>query len=663
MTSAWVILGHWTVSSTVQTGVMVGVLALVTTLAGRHFAPRWTAVLWLLVFVRLVIPWNPVTLVRLSPPVAPPHMASMLSAPSPIAATGHPTAAVVSEGPNPAPLIVEWPLLLGALWALGVVALAGRTAHREWTFRRAIRQSARPLHLGSVPQARMPAVWETTAVDAPAAFGIWRPKILVPIGLRVVLTPGEWQLMLRHELVHIQRRDVLLRWGMELVTIVYWFNPFVWVARHHARQAQELAADDAVLAALAPGDRSQYGHTLLTVAGLIHHPTGSPSAAGMQWPHGSLARRIRRIRQAPRHRLAGLGAATAAMVVGLAAIAMSVRAAPSPMNRAFMAVEHGLRRALPALTHQPGISDVELTGTPQTGRIRVAVALAIDGPEVTEAHLQTLVTAYLHEARAMAPTAVRATFLTRYALTIDVYGGPVDGPVVAWATKPSGAQRVRWIVPRNPLYPKNARGQTYGTNAPTEVITASNAGRAQAMNLNNPALVLVVATNGKTGYAYARQLNGPMPKNPQQAIAMNAQPPRTIPVYAKNGTTVIGTFVVGGAASAPPHVSVVVSTWSMGIGPVSGNSTAADQQQISFSAPLQNVTNHTVYVTDVTVNVSAALQNRVVQSTTRIPVDKRLGPHAVYRITGHVILDTAGMTIEQIRHLVPIQGFTVDTQS
>ncbi len=655
-------LGHWAVSSTLQTGVMVGVLALVTTLAGRHFAPRWTAVLWLLVFVRLVIPWNPVTLVHLSPPGVPPPMAARVSAPSPIVTTGHLTPTVVSPGPHPAPFVVAWPLLLGALWALGVVALAGRTVHREWTFRRAIRQSARLLHLGSAPQARMPAVWETAAVDAPAAFGIWRPKILVPLGLRVVLTPSEWQLMLRHELVHIQHRDVLLRWGMELVAIVYWFNPFVWVARHHVRQAQELAADDVVLAALAPGDRSQYGHTLLTVAGLIHHPTGSPSTAGMQWPRGSLAGRIGRIRQAPRHRLAGLGAATAAVLVGVAAIATGVRAAPPPTSPTALAVEHGLRWALPALRHQPGIGAARLTTAAQAGHLRVVVALALDGNNVAEVHLQTLLQHYLRDARAVSPASVQTTFLTRDALTIRVYGSPRHGPLVAWATKPPGAQTVRWVIPSHPVYPQNARGQTYGTDAPTLVLTAAQAGHVQPANLTTPTLVWVQATNGKSGFAYTQQLNGPMPKNPQQAIAMSNEPPRSIPVYAENGTTVIGQFVVGGAASAPPHVSVVVPTASMSIGPVSGHSASAFQQQVSFSALVQNMTDHAVFVIDVHVLVSAALQHRVAPGATRIPVDKPVGPHDFYRVTGHVVFDTRGMTTDQIRRVAAIQGFTVDSR-
>ncbi|PSR25467.1 MAG: peptidase M56 BlaR1 [Sulfobacillus thermosulfidooxidans] len=91
--------------------------------------------------------------------------------------------------------------------------------------------------------------------------------------------------------------------------------------------------------------------------------------------------------------------------------------------------------------------------------------------------------------------------------------------------------------PNNPAprFPKNVHGQTYGSIA--NVTSMSQ----------YPDLVLVQATNGKVGYVYAHQLDGgPMPKTPQQAIAMNPKGPRIIPVYAVNGMTVIGHFVIGG---------------------------------------------------------------------------------------------------------------------
>jgi len=83
-------------------------------------------------------------------------------------------------------------------------------------------------------------------------------------------------------------------------------------------------------------------------------------------------------------------------------------------------------------------------------------------------------------------------------------------------------------------YKTNASGQTYGSD-----------GGAPGGPLDEPDLVAVQATNGKVGYAYAAQLNGPTPTNPDQAVTENSQPARTIPVYESDGKTQIGAFKVG----------------------------------------------------------------------------------------------------------------------
>lgn len=85
-----------------------------------------------------------------------------------------------------------------------------------------------------------------------------------------------------------------------------------------------------------------------------------------------------------------------------------------------------------------------------------------------------------------------------------------------------------------PVFPKNSRGQTYG---PIGHVTSPK---------QYPNLVLVQATNGRDGYVYSHSLQRPAPKNPQQAVSTNPTRPRIIPVYAQNGTTVIGQFVIGG---------------------------------------------------------------------------------------------------------------------
>jgi hypothetical protein len=112
-----------------------------------------------------------------------------------------------------------------------------------------------------------------------------------------------------------------------------------------------------------------------------------------------------------------------------------------------------------------------------------------------------------------------------------------------------------------------------------------------------------------------------------------------------------------------PQPSVAVSYWSSGIGAVSSSDSSFTKQKLSFSATIWNNTNHTVYVTNVKVNLPSGLQSHVLSGSTLIAVNKSLAPNTTEKITGQFILDTKGMTKEQIVNLGKIQGFTVNTKS
>lgn len=64
---------------------------------------------------------------------------------------------------------------------------------------------------------------------------------------------------------------------------------------------------------------------------------------------------------------------------------------------------------------------------------------------------------------------------------------------------------------------------------------------------DEPDLIAAEATNGKAGYVYATDLEGPEPSSPAEALAQQAAnmgKTRTIPVYEANGRTVIGEFII-----------------------------------------------------------------------------------------------------------------------
>ncbi len=85
-----------------------------------------------------------------------------------------------------------------------------------------------------------------------------------------------------------------------------------------------------------------------------------------------------------------------------------------------------------------------------------------------------------------------------------------------------------------PQYPKNASGETYGsllyaTSPETE-----------------PDLVKAMGVDGTVGYVRITDLNGPQPKTPEEAIALSeaVSGPYTIPLYQKDGKTVIGKYEI-----------------------------------------------------------------------------------------------------------------------
>jgi hypothetical protein len=83
----------------------------------------------------------------------------------------------------------------------------------------------------------------------------------------------------------------------------------------------------------------------------------------------------------------------------------------------------------------------------------------------------------------------------------------------------------------------NESGQTYGV----------------ANAKGTPDLVSVVASNGKLGYIDSRELEGPTPTSPSQALAWQNGPQEDVQllVYESDGKTVIGHFPVRRPALAP----------------------------------------------------------------------------------------------------------------
>lgn len=98
------------------------------------------------------------------------------------------------------------------------------------------------------------------AISTPAVTGLLRPRLLLPHERYDV---QELRYILRHELCHLKRRDMLLKLMLLAANAMHWFNPVVYLMLRQADEDIELACDSAATDGLELPERAAYSRTLL----------------------------------------------------------------------------------------------------------------------------------------------------------------------------------------------------------------------------------------------------------------------------------------------------------------------------------------------------------------------------------------------------------------
>lgn len=165
--------------------------------------------------------------------------------------------------------VLNAPALWFGLWAIGFVLSLGRYGRSYRRFARLVRrESHAPGRLAlEVLQELDPggkiALAVCPAIPCPMALGLLRPTVFLPEGVE---DRGRLEDILRHELTHLRRRDLLYKWCAAVVTSLHWFNPLMPVFRREMARRCELSCDEAAAGNLSPEARRRYGETLLSLA-------------------------------------------------------------------------------------------------------------------------------------------------------------------------------------------------------------------------------------------------------------------------------------------------------------------------------------------------------------------------------------------------------------
>lgn len=111
---------------------------------------------------------------------------------------------------------------------------------------------------------------QSDEITTPFIFGLRKPIIALP---DISLSEAEWYYVLCHEMAHYYHGDLLIRLVCEVLHIVYWWNPFIYLLRRRLIVFQERHIDVVITSGLDEARKMDYLSCLIKVArlqGAVH---------------------------------------------------------------------------------------------------------------------------------------------------------------------------------------------------------------------------------------------------------------------------------------------------------------------------------------------------------------------------------------------------------
>ncbi len=348
----------WLLWVSIQGSVLIVLIVLVQLILRRKLGIRWHYFLWLLLLIRLAMPWLPqskISVFNLVPKSI--QQGRIIEAISESDDVGHfgyyssmrPTEAQETkpEGDSES-VFIGFVRMLPLLWLVGTVVISGYVCVRNISLWLTVKRE-RPITdqkiLELLEDCKMQMGVQTILgvvvsdrIKSPALFGFIRPRLLLPQGMLETYGLEELRYVFIHELAHLRQRDIYLGWLMALLQVVHWFNPLMWFAFGRMRADRELACDGLAISMMNSDEPPKYGRTIVNLLENFSQVRYLPSVAGILEDTCQIERRIKMIadyKKTSRTRWAGamlLVAALACVVLTNAYVAKADFVFGTPTN-------------------------------------------------------------------------------------------------------------------------------------------------------------------------------------------------------------------------------------------------------------------------------------------------------------------------------------------
>ena len=123
---------------------------------------------------------------------------------------------------------------------------------------------------------KIPGGWECEGIETAFILGFIKPKIYISMGM----SRQERRYILAHERTHLEKGDHWIKMLGYIALAIHWFNPLVWVSYILLCRDIEMACDERVIRFMEPEERKAYSAALLNCSANRAHYAACPVAFG-----------------------------------------------------------------------------------------------------------------------------------------------------------------------------------------------------------------------------------------------------------------------------------------------------------------------------------------------------------------------------------------------
>jgi len=225
--------------------------------------------------------------------------------------------------------VAELGLLIAVLWAIGAVLYMAVNVRSYWIYRYALLRHSRPCASIKGPVKVVISEIATT----PMMIGFIKPLIILP---NIAFTDRELEMILSHELVHFQRKDIWLKLVTFTAQAMHWFNPAVYFLSRHIDTLCELSCDEKVVLQMNAQERKLYGETILLMLQYGNAQRNLVCASGLCNSKKNIKRRLINMLKAKKSRksVVALSLVMSLLIAGVSGVVAHSIHGATPRNEA-----------------------------------------------------------------------------------------------------------------------------------------------------------------------------------------------------------------------------------------------------------------------------------------------------------------------------------------